>query len=232
MLKQTQALLGGTLVGLLLSLAGDDARAQFQPPANSLMVEEEGKLEGMQGAVLAFRDSKQELWLLQVAPQSKVTIAGEAKLPYLRQGMTVELTAKIDEEAAIADPIAEIDVINGKGRLTMGLFDPADGEDAKAVRNPEPGEYRVRGRLTSVKDGALEITAGRLKLTGKAADDLKVILAVDDPSLAKAGDAMKVKIWHLDGGKPNPTLQQPGRALAEEVSITLSEPPVANKRGR
>ena len=232
MLKQTQALLGGTLVGLLLSLAGDDARAQFQPPANSLMVEEEGKLEGMQGAVLAFRDSKQELWLLQVAPQSKVSITGEADLAYLRPGLTVELTAKIDEEAAIADPITEIEVINAKGRLTMGLFDPAAGDDAKAVRNPAPGEYRVRGKITRAKDGELDIAAGRLKLTGKAADDLKVILAIDDPSLAKAGDAMKVKIWHLDGGKPNPTLQQPGRAMAEDVSITLSEPPVANKRGR
>lgn len=232
MLKQTQALLSGALVGLVLSLAGDDARAQFQPPANSLMVEEEGKLVGYQGGVLAFRDSKQELWLLQVNPQTKVSIVGEADLAYLKPGMTVELTAKIDEEAAIADPIAEIEVINAKGRLTMGLFNPADGDDAKAVRNPTPGEYRVRGKITGVKDGEIDIAAGRLKISGKAADDLKVILAVDDASLAKADDAMKVKIWHLDNGKPNPTLQQPGRALAEEVSITLANPPVANKRGR
>ena len=233
MFKTTPRLLAGALFGLATGLAGEGAQAQFQPPANSLALNEEGTLEGMQGNILKFRDSKQEVWLLQVGPQSTVSIAGEADVSYLRPGLTVELTGKIDDEATIADPIAEIEVVNSKGRQPMGLFAPDEtAEDAKPVRNPTPGEYRVRGRITSVKDGALEIAAGRLKIAAKAAEDMKVILAVDDPRLAQFGDKTKIKAWYIDGGKPNPTLNLPGKAVAEEVDITLTNPPPTGKRGR
>jgi hypothetical protein len=78
MFKTTPHLIAGALLGLATGLAGEDAQAQFQPPANSLALTEEGTLEGMQGNILKFRDSKQEVWLLQVGPQSTVSIAGEA----------------------------------------------------------------------------------------------------------------------------------------------------------
>jgi hypothetical protein len=233
MFKTTPQLLAGAMFGLATGLAAQDVQAQFQPPVNSLALNEEGTLEGMQGNILKFRDSKQEVWLLQVSPQSTVSIVGEADVSYLRPGLTVELTGKIDEEATIADPIAEIEVVNSKGRQPMGLFavDETD-EDAKPVRSPTPGEYRVRGRITSVKDGALEIAAGRLKISATAAEDLKVILAVDDPRLAQFGDKTKVKAWYIDGGKPNPLVNTPGKAVAEEVNITLTNPPPSGKRGR
>ncbi len=233
MFKTTPQLLAGTLAGLAIGLAGEDVQAQFQPPANSLALDEEGTLEGMQGNLLKFRDSKQEVWLVQVGPQSSVSIVGEADITYLRPGLTVELTGKVDDEATIAEPIAEIEVVNSKGRQPMGLFAPDEtAEDAKPVRNPTPGDYRVRGRITSVKDGALEIAAGRLKISAQAAEDLKVILAVDDPRLAQFGDKTKVKAWYIDGGKPNPLVNRPGQAMAEEVNITLTNPPPTGKRGR
>ncbi len=233
MFKTSPYLLAGALLGLATGLPGQVAEAQFQPPVNSLALSEEGTLEGMQGNFLKFRDSKQEVWLLQVGPQATVSIIGEADIAYLRPGLTVELTGKIDEDAAIADPIGEIQVVNSKGRQPTGLFAPdEDAEDAKPVRNPTPGEYRVRGRITSIKDGAMEIAAGRLKISAVAAEDMKVILDIDDPRLAQFGDKTTVKAWYYDGGKPNPLLNSPGKAVVEEVNITLSNPPVSGKRGR
>lgn len=233
MFNTTPHLIAGAVLGLATGLAAQDVQAQFQPPLNSLALAEEGTLEGMQGNLLKFRDSKQEVWLLQVSPQSTVSIVGEADLSYLRPGLTVELTGKVDDEATIADPIAEIEVVTSKGRQPMGLFAPDEtDEDAKPIRNPTPGEYRIRGRITSVKEGALEIAAGRLKIAAQAAEDVKVILAVDDPRLAQFGDKTKVKAWYIDGGKPNPLLNNPGKAIAEEVNITLTNPPPTGKRGR
>jgi hypothetical protein len=204
----------------------------FQPPANSLALEEEGKFEGFENNKPVFRDSKQGLWLIHLSPLSKVTITGEAPISYLKPGMLVQFKATIDEEGSIPEPITEVEVLPSKGRAPTGLFDPAAGDDAKAVRNPEPGEYRLRAIVLRVTEGELTLLAGRLQLAGKAAEDFKAILAVDDPSLAKPGDAMKVKAWYLESTKPNPTVQRPGQALAEDVSITLAEPPVASKRGR
>lgn len=210
---------------------GQQAQAQFQAPANSLMMEETGKLEGMRGNILSFRDSKDAVWLVQVNPQTTVNIAGEAKLDYLRTGMLVQLKGTINEEGAFEEPVAELEVLNSKGKPTLGLFNVADNPDeTKPVREPEAGEYLVRARVIGAKEDELNLVAGRLKLSAKPAEDLKVVLAVDDPSLAQPGDAMKLKAWFYDATRPN--AMQPGKALAESVDITLANPPVASKRGR
>ena len=234
MFKANPILLAGAMVGLAASLAGQKVQAQqFQPPVNSLALDEEGTLEAIQGNLLKFRDSNQEVWVVKVDPRTTVSIEGVADLSYLKPGMTVELTGNVTADEAIAEPLAEIDVINSKARLPLGLFEVGETDgDAKPVRNPEPGEYRVRGRITKVNDKELSISAGRFKIAATAADDMKVVLAVDDPRLAQFGDQMKVKAWYYDIGKPNPTLNRPGQALAEEVNITLSNPPTGDKRGR
>ncbi len=210
---------------------GQQAQSQFQAPANSLMMEETGKLEGMRGNILSFRDSKDAVWLVQVNPQTTVNIAGEAKLDYLRTGMLVQLKGTINEEGAFEEPVAELEVLNSKGKPTLGLFNVADDPDeAKPVREPEAGEYLVRARVIGVKDDELNLVAGRLKLSAKPAEDLKVVLAVDDPTLAQPGDAMKLKAWFYENSRPN--AMAPGKALAESVDITLANPPLVSKRGR
>ncbi len=234
--KASKGIFAATL-GAASWLSGEVARGQtdspaFQAPVNSVMFDDTGKLEGMQGSLIQFRDSKDAIWLLQVNQQTEVHIVGEAKFNYLRPGMLVELTGKIREDGAFEEPIAEFEVINPKGRPTLGLFEVGDkAPDAKPVREPVPGEYRVRARVVGVKADALNLVAGRLKLTGTPSDDAKVILAVDDPRLAQVGDEMRVKAWYYEVAKP--TMQRPGQALAETVDITLANPPVAtNKRGR
>jgi hypothetical protein len=204
---------------------------EFQAPPNTLSFDETGTLEGMQGNLLKFRDSKNDVWLLQVNPQTVVNIAGEADFSYLRPGQIVELTATINEDATIEEPIKELEVLNAK-RVTTGLFDVADyGPGSKPVRDPAAGEYRVRGRIVVAKNKELTIAAGRLKISGNAADDFKAILKVDDPSLAQTGDEMKVKAWYIESSRPVTALTKFGQAIAESVDITLANPP-ATKRGR
>ena len=191
MRMRTQLLLAAGVFGLALGPAA--AQAQFQVPANSLILEDTGTLEGLQGNVVKFRDSKKDPWLLQVVRQTKLSIEGEADADYLRPGMTVELTGTVNEDGTLSEPIKEIEVLSGKGRPSLGLFSPDKGKNAKPVRNPKAGKYRIRGKLVSYKDGALLIAVGRLKISGKTGDELKVKLTLGDPRSAKFGDTVKVK---------------------------------------
>ncbi len=233
MLLRTQGFLGTSLAGLVVCLAPAEVYGQveFQPPQNSLALDDKGTLEAMQGNLVKFRDSNNDVWYLQVDARTTVSIVGEADFEYLRPGLTVELNGKINAEGTLDEPVKELTALNTKGRSPTGLFPPDDASpEARPIRNPKPGEYRIRGKVVSAKDGDLVIAAGRLKIAAKAADDLKVKLALDDPSLAQFGDEMKIKAWYYDLGKPNATLNRPGKALAEELTITLSKPPANGKR--
>jgi hypothetical protein len=204
------------------------AQGQFQPPPNALELNETGKLEAMQGNFLKFRDEKENVWLVQVLPQTTVSIEGEADSDYLRPGLVVELTGEVKEDLSLAEPIKEIDVLSAKGRPAIGLFAPdSDPADAKPLREPEVGKYRIRGRVTGAKEGTLSLAAGRFKITGKLDEDVKVRLKLDNAADAQFGDAMTVKAWYYDDGKANP--MRAGKAVAEDVKITLSNPPSGKK---
>lgn len=229
MLLRTHIMLVAGTVGLAMFAAGAQAQATFQPLPNSLSLDDTGTLEGIQGNFIKFRSSKEEPWLLQVVPQTTLTIEGEADADYLRPGLTVELTGEFDKDSALTEPIKEIVVLGGRGKPTLGLFSAEDEtSDAKPVRNPEPGKYRIRGKIAIVKDGETMIVSGRAKLTGKLDDEVKVKLNLDDAQLAQFGDTMKVKAWYYDQTKP--FANRPGTALAEEIKISLSEPPTTGKQ--
>jgi hypothetical protein len=230
MRMQSQLLLAAGVFGLALGPAGAHAQVEFPVPRNSLALEETGTLEGMQGNLVKFRDSKKDTWLLQVLPQTTVSVEGEADADYLRRGMTIELTGTVNEDSTLAEPVGEIEVLSSKGRPSLGFFSADDDKDTRPVRNPEAGKYRIRGKLASYKDGELLVAVGRLKITGKTGQEVKVKLTLDDARNAKFGDTVKVKAWYYDQTKPNPALNLPGKALAETLSITLSEPPGAKRR--
>jgi len=230
MRMRTQLLLAAA-IGLGLG-AGAAAQDNFPTPPNSLALEDTGTLEAMQGNFVIFRDSKENLWRLTVVGQTAISIEGEADEHYLRPGLTIELVGEVNEKNEIAEPIKELEVIEGKGRPPLGLFPPESDDDSKPVRNPEAGKYRIRGRVATFKGGEILIAAGRWKIAGKVDDELKVKLNIDDVRAAQRGDTMQVKAWHYDAQKPNPTFNRPGQALAEQVKITLTNPPSTLKRSR
>ena len=223
-----------TLFGAVTQLAGwcVDARAQFQAPVNSLMFDDKGTFEATQNDLFKFRDSKNDSWLIKKDPNTELHIESQTDGEYLRPGQTVELTGEINKKNELTEEISELEVLTVKGKPLIGLFKPdsADDPDARPVRVAEPGEYRIRGKLLSIKDGDVLIMAGRTKVTGTLAEELEVKLKLDDPSLAQFGDAMKVKAWYYDQGKPVATANRIGTALAESITITLAKPPVQAKR--
>jgi hypothetical protein len=225
MFARSQAVLLAAVAGLAAPAGEARAQNEFQPPPNSLALDDTGAVEAIQGNYVKFRSSKEEVWLLELRPETTVSIEGEADGSYLRPGLAVELTGSVNEKLTLDDPIEEIEVFSGKGRSSQGLFSPDESdEDAKPLKNPEVGKYRIRGRVRTVKDGTIVVAAGRFMISGKLGEEVKVKINLDDARKAKFGDKMTVKAWYYDITKPNPTLMRPGKALAEEVKITLSDP--------
>jgi len=201
------------------------ARAQFEPPANSLAFEDSGTLEDVQSGYLQFRDSKGDAWLLQLVDATKVTVEGEAENDCLRPGVYVQLTAEIDKRGALVKEVDELELFSAQGKSSLGLFSEAESDAAaKPVLKAGAGTYRIKGKLASIKDGELVIVVGNRKITGNVGADLKVSVDLDDPTLGQAGDKVDVKAWYYDPSRPNPALNRAGKALAPAVTITLAKP--------
>jgi hypothetical protein len=207
----------------------------YQVPPNALTLDDTGTLDEIRGNYVKFRDSKENVWVLAVQPgQTAISIEGTADASFLRPGLVVELTGTVNDKLAIEEPIEDIEVISSKGRLSSGLFSPdEDDENAKPLKKPEVGKYRIRGRLATVgKEGQLMVVAGRFKITGTLGDEPKVKLTFDgnDTSRTRFGDTLKVNAWYVDAWKPNPALMRFGKAVAKEVKITLSDPTAGKGR--
>jgi hypothetical protein len=213
------------LVGFAAWAGGATARAQFEAPPNSLAFEDSGTLEAVEPDVLRFRDSKSEAWLLKLVPETIITVLGEAESECLRPGVYVQLIGQIDKKGTLAKEVSELEILSAQGKSSLGLFPEAEAEgSSKPVRNAGAGTYRIKGKLVSYKDGELVIMAGNRKISGNVADDLTTKVNLDDPTLGQKDDKVEVKAWYTDPSKPNPALNRPGIALAQEVTITLSKP--------
>ncbi len=203
----------------------EPADTQFPAPPNSLSFEDTGTLEGFQDGYLQIRDSKTDLWILKVAPETKILVEGEAETDYLHPGLSIQFTGELDKKGMLAKAIDAIEIVHAPGKQALGLFAAGDDDpDARPVRNPTPGSYRIRGKLAAFRNGALTVAIGSRRLAGTLADKVAIKIACDDPSIAQVGDAVKVKAWYYGDSKPIPALNRAGRALAEEITITLAKP--------
>ncbi len=202
------------------------AWAQFEVPENSLAFDDSGTIVEIQNDVISIRDSKNETWFLKLVDDTKITITGTAELDYLRPGVLVQFLAEFDKRNTVISSVKEVQVISSQGKPALGLFSAEEGEPTdRPLRNPGAGTYLVKGKIISVKDGNLLVTAGSArKISAKTADDLTVLILLDDLSLAQSGDTVKVKAWYYEIQRPNQLLNQPGRALAEELEIELAKP--------
>src|SRR5262245_2617942 len=181
-----------------------DEPAKFVPPPSTLPLEDSGTLDHYQSDLLRIRDSKMDLWLLKILPETTISVTGTAKADYLRPGLGVEFDNELNKKGQLTQPIAEINLLPEK--TTLGLFaGDEDPDDARPVRNPEPGTYHIRGKVAAVKEGELTVSIGGKRYTGELAegDALKINFTSDDPSVAAMGDTVKVKAWYYENTKPN-----------------------------
>jgi hypothetical protein len=198
---------------------------EFEVPLNSLAYEDSGTLEMVQPDGIRIQDSKNETWLLTVVPQTKICVAGEAEVDCLRPGVFVKFTGELDKKGNLKAPIEAFEMFTAEGKANLGLFAAGDEDaSAKPLRNPGAGSYLIRGKLASFRDGSFTVVAGRTKLSGKVADDVKVTVTLDDLSVAQSGDKVEVKAWYYDQRKPNTAFNRPGLGKAQEITVTLSKP--------
>jgi hypothetical protein len=204
--------------------AAEDPQGFVAPP-NTVPLEESGTLDQCASDVVRIHDSNMKPWLLKILPSTKISVTGNAKVDYLRPGVGIEFANELNKKGHLAEPIAEIDLLPEKS--TLGLLAADDAESTRPVRNPEPGAYRIRAKVSAVKGGQLTVAIGGKRFTGELAegDELKINFTSDDPNLAATGDAVKVKAWYYENA--------PGRAIAEDIAITLAKPPEpASRRKR
>jgi hypothetical protein len=222
------------LTALLSPTCAQDEPAKFVPPPNALPLDDSGTLDHYQSDLLRIRDSKMDLWLLKILPTTTISVTGTAKADYLRPGLGVEFDNELNKKGELTQPIAEINLLPDK--TTLGLFAAdEDANDARPIRNPEAGAYHIRGKVAAVKDGQLTVSIGGKRYTGELAEgeEFKINFTSDDPSVAAMGDTVKVKAWYFDNTKPVSANNIPGRALAEDIAITLAKPPEpAGRRGK
>jgi hypothetical protein len=214
------------LLALTVAATISESRAQFPAPVDALQYEDTGTLEGVQENYIKFRDSKNEEWILQVSDATKVSVSGEAEAECVRPGFYIRFTSELDKKGALTKDVEEIEIYATDGKPAVGLFAPGAGDaPGKQVRTPNAsGAFVVQGRVTAFRDGQLAVNAGGRRITGNTSKELKVKLSLEDASLAQAGDEVKVKAWYYEKARPVAAFNQPGRALAEEVTITLAKP--------
>ncbi|HTM52962.1 MAG TPA: hypothetical protein VL175_03000 [Pirellulales bacterium] len=200
-------------------------QAEFPVPPNARSFEDTGTLEGVQGSLLQIRDSKSDLWVMSIVDDTKIRIEGEAERDYLRPGVYVQFKVELDKRGAAKEPIKEIEVTPALGKASVGVFPPDDVDGLRPVRSVAAGEYLVKGKIATLRDDQLVVMAGRQKIACTLSDEeLAVKLNMDDLSLAKQGDAIKIKAYYYDNYRPNPSVNAPGKGLAEEVTVTLAKP--------
>ncbi len=194
---------------------------QFVAPPDTLPLEDDCTMEVYRSDLLQVRDSKMDVWILRLVPATTVSVTGQADVDYLRPGLSIQFDNELNKKGQLEQTISEIELL--PDRTTLGLF-ALDDADSRPVRNPEPGAYRIRGKLAAVKQGQLTVSIGGRRYVGELADDVKINFSSDDPNVAEAGDAVKIKAWYYNNAKPISAMNIPGRAFAESISITLEKP--------
>jgi hypothetical protein len=193
--------------------------------------EDTGTVEAVAGSALHMMSSKSEPWSIQIAPgQSKVTIEGTAEPSYLRAGVNIRFTADVDAKGAVAGEVSELEIYSPQGKSDAGLFSPSADENAKPIAKLTAGNYDIKGRIGSLKDNQITVIAGGKKLSATLAAEPAIKVNSSDLGLVQKGDSVKVKAWYTDATKPDANRNKPGAGIAQEITVTMSEPLVGKKK--
>jgi hypothetical protein len=214
-----------------------DGGAEVEPESKK---KESGKDDGIPQGAKAFNESgtlasdisqnalllrnDNGTWLVRLQNDTKTDIEGTAESSYLRPGMTVRFSGKLDKKFNVELPIKELVIFptpQSKGGL--GIF---VGSGTKPVRKPESNKkYEIRGKVTQFKGGQIVVTAAGKKIWAELGKDVKIKYISHDLDEAKKGDGVKVSGWYYE----QPVIgQRQINAVATSVSITLSKPLAAS----
>jgi hypothetical protein len=204
-----------------------------QPPMEKREWEDTGTVEAIAGTSLQMMSSKSEPWSIQVIPgQSKITVEGTAEPSFLRAGVNIRFTGEVDAKGALQGEITELEIYSPQGKSDAGLFIEGADEQAKPIPKLVAGKYDIKGRIGSIKENQITVIAAGKKLSGTLSESPAIKVSSNDLGFAQKGDSVKVKAWYTDATKPDANRNKPGIGLAEQITVTMSEPLVGKKKAR
>jgi hypothetical protein len=226
------AVLGSVAVSCT-GVAWAQRQRQRQPPQEQKEWDDTGTVEGIVGNAVQMMSSRSEPWAVQVVPgQSKVIVEGTAEPSFLRSGVNIQFDGEIDAKGSLQGEIKELEIYSPQGKSDAGLFPQGAEEGAKPIAKMIPGSYTVKGRITSLKENQIMVVAAGKKISGMLAETPAIKVNSSDLGYVQKGDAVKVKGWYTDSTKYDPTKGRVGAVLAQEITVTMSEPLVGKKKAR
>jgi hypothetical protein len=222
------------------------AYSQDRPKGDREKMPAEGKLIGMARGMLRVKTEDEGEWFVAVGRGvQEISVVGQAEASWLRPGMLVRFTGNFNRKGEAVAPIKELSVVTMREGMRFGmalanppsrfggsgggLFADADEEEKKAKPKrakklkPEDIAYTVVGRIAKIRKGEYSIVAGRL-LKFELDEKPRIDVDVADLTLVPQGASITLDAWYL----PN----QPGRAMANKISVTLEKPLAAKEKPR
>jgi len=171
---------------------------------------------GLAGGMVAFREpaavSPQEPLVAQLHPAgvSRLRVTGRMSASVLRPGLMIRLTADIDEDGRISEPVGGFDVVTPPADFRPDPVDPG-------------GRRRIVGTVRAVRKGAVTVTveAGRLRrLLFTLAPDAIATIDACRLDLVAPGDSVALtgRLWSGEGAMGS------GTVFASDITIT--KPPL------
>ena len=199
-----------------------------------------GKVLGIRGPLLQFETAEGEKWVVQIqARPQDVEYIGNAEAGFLKPGMLVRFTAKVNKRGDATEPVDQLTLFTLREGWPVGVVSAADlgggeGPDLfeskeeapapkPAPKTVETPTYQVSGQIVKISRlGEMTISAGSANVKAKLDPEAKVSVDMADFSYVMPGDEVAVEGWYYPGRK--------GQGIATRVSVTAKEPLVDPKK--
>lgn len=136
---------GSVIVGLMLSVPGhvlfgqgrqgrDRGRPKQQQPSGP-PVETSGIIDAVMPGYIKMTTPTNQVWILRISPDAKVTVNGEAKLDAVKPGVFVAFSGEVDKRhSVIEEKIGKLTIVTPNDLRPVGAF-PSQGGGFAALHN-------------------------------------------------------------------------------------------------
>jgi hypothetical protein len=223
-MKRYSPLMSLLLVCCVFGAATEKAHGQGKkPPKGKTTVVDatvNGTVVGIQGDTIVVMNSRNEKWIVQVNTpmfriKAKVTVEGNAVVEALRAGVYVRFTANVDKRGNIQGEVNELEIFVPSESAKPGMYANDGALNLDGDAKPGVSNYLIAGQIASYRRGKLTLAIpGSKGVRGKVSENAKVTIRGEDYRMAKPGDKISAKGFHLP--------DQKGTLMAREITITLA----------
>ena len=217
------------VVGLLiLAAAPSTASAQKQSIGANMVTNFSGKLVSFKrGTLIVTRDDGTEMTVALPDSATDFNFIAKAKPPYLQRGMLIRFKGTFNQAGQAQGEIKKVEIFQppaGKLRghqremYAPGIYPVERLDDGQPP--PQVAEVRVVGGIVGFDpSGVMSVMVGRQTLQVPVANDAQFEIRLNNMTLAKEGDPVKVDGFYQEGAetkvKASRITIQPNRVYGE-----------------